>query len=494
MSAPNSSHDLLPRIAAFFRERRQPAFLVGGFLRDRLLGRPSHDLDLAIHGNPSECGHDLAQFLGGTPVPISARWVCRIVLPAGADGQGQLDLAGFPGDIYGDLQGRDFTINAMALPLELWDADHWDEQIIDPVAGRTDLSRKIVRATDDSVFDADPGRLMRAVRLATALDFRLDPETAQSIRRHASLVHRVSPERVRDELLAIFAGDRSRVALEVLDRLDLLCRIIPELAVTKGVGQPRVHYWDVWGHSIHAVETAELVTRGHQNSPIYSMVPWTPETEAHFGEIVSDGHTRRTILKLTALLHDIAKPQTKTVDAAGRTRFLGHSERGARICEDRLGQLRLSSRGIAMVSKMVEQHLRPASMNQDSELPSRRAVYRYFRDLGEVALDTVYLAMADYLAAKGPEVSYDDWARHAKIMAHIMQTGAEELSPQRPARIITGHDLMREMGLSQGPLIGELIERINEAHAAGEVASPQEALELAAALVNGRNGHSGDQE
>ena len=494
MSAANPSPDLLPRLALFFEEHRQPAFLVGGYLRDRLLGRPSHDLDLAIHGDPSECGHELARFLGGTPVQIPARWVCRIVLPSGGGGQDYLDLAGFPADIHGDLEGRDFTINAMALPLELWDAENWEEQVLDPMGGMADLSRRIVRATGDFVFEADPGRLMRAVRLAGGLGFRLDPATARLIRSNAGLVHRVSPERVRDELLAIFAGDRSRVVLEILDRLDLLCRVIPELDVTKGVSQPRVHYWDVWGHSIHAVETAELVTRGHQNSPIYSMVPWTPESEAYFGEIVSDGHTRRTILKLTALLHDIAKPQTKTVDATGRTRFLGHSEEGARICEDRLAQLRLSSRGIAMVSKMVEQHLRPASMNQGAEMPSRRAVYRYFRDLGEVATDTIYLAMADYLAAKGPEVSYDDWARHARIMAHIMETGAEQLSPQRPARIITGHDLMREMGLSQGPLIGELIERINEAHAAGELASQQEALEFAAALVNGRNGHSGDQE
>jgi poly(A) polymerase len=247
------------------------------------------------------------------------------------------------------------------------------------------------------------------------------------------------------------------------------------------------------------VETAELVTKGHQNSAIYSLVPWTPEQERRFQETVSDGHNRRTILKLTALLHDIAKPQTKAKDATGRTRFLGHSELGAEMVEHRLGQLRLSSRGIAMVSKMVEQHLRPATMQQGADLPTRRAVYRYFRDLGDVAIDTLYLAMADYLAAKGPEVTPDDWARHAKIMTHVMQTSAEQPSAERPVRLITGHDLMREFALEPGPVIGEMIERINEAHAAGEIADRQEALDLAAALIDDRpddlrSGNPGNQE
>ena len=169
------------------------------------------------------------------------------------------------------------------------------------------------------------------------------------------------------------------------------------------------------------------------------------------------------------------------------------------MVEHRLGQLRLSSRGIAMVSKMVEQHLRPATMQQGADLPTRRAVYRYFRDLGDVAIDTLYLAMADYLAAKGPEVTHDDWARHAKIMTHIMQTSAEQPSAERPVRLITGHDLMREFALEPGPVIGEMIERINEAHAAGEIADRQEALDLAAALIDDRpddlrSGNPGNQE
>ena len=143
-----------------------------------------------------------------------------------------------------------------------------------------------------------------------------------------------------------------------------------------------------------------------------------------------------------------------------------------------------------MVSKMVEQHLRPANMHQAAEFPTNRAIYRYFRDLGDVAIDTVYLAMADYLAAKGPELVADDWARHARMMAHILQVGTDQSKPERPARLVTGHDLMREFNLGPGPGIGIMIEKITEAQAAGEISTQEQALKLAAESLDSQT----DQE
>lgn len=453
---------------------------MGGYLRDALLSIPSHDIDIAVPGDARNIGKALSQHLGGTYVPLGRAFnVARIVVQSGNGRQWNIDMTGYSGSIEEDLLRRDFTVNALALPLQYWPSGDWRESVIDPANGLADLSRRCIRAVTPGVFRDDPGRLVRAVRLAAALQFRLDPETARLARSNAPEIERVSPERVRDEFLAILARDGSRSQLEVLDRLDLLCRIIPELGLTKGVEQPRVHYWDVWGHLIHSVETAELATKGHQNSAIYFFVPWTPHTAEHFSQEASDGHTRRTILKLAALFHDIAKPQTKSRDEMGRTRFLGHSELGAELATERLAQLRLSSRGIAMVSKMVEQHLRPANMAPEGELPSDRAIYRYFRDLGEVAVDTLYLAMADYLAAKGPEVVPEHWGNHARMMTHILQVGTGQARPQRPDRLVTGVDLMREFDLEPGPLIGILLEKISEARAAGELSTREEALALA---------------
>jgi len=472
------------------------------------LGRAGGDLDVAVSCDPQALARRLAKELGGSYVPLSPqRGVARVVLPAPAPATSELpdlldhagmrtgiddgindaltiDVAGFSTTIEDDLARRDFTVDAMALPLADWTSGQWRERVVDPYNGIQDLAEKRVRAVSSRVFQDDPGRLLRAVRLAAQLGFRLEPDTARLIRTEAFLINRVSGERVRDELLAILAGDGARGQLETLDRLDLLCRVIPELALTKGVDQPIVHYWDVWGHLLHSVETAELVTKGHQNSGIYTLVPWTAALAEYFSEKVSDGHSRRTILKLAALLHDIAKPQTKGIDETGRTRFLGHSELGAEMAASRLTELRLSARGIAMVSKMVEQHLRPGNMRQGVDLPTSRAIYRYFRDLGDVAIDTLYLALADYLAAKGPELMPDEWGDHARIIAHILESGTRQTTSEKIQRLVSGRDLMKELGLEPGPKIGLLLEKINEARAAGEVSTREEALALAAKAID----------
>jgi poly(A) polymerase len=486
---------MLVKLKEYFAARRSTAYLVGGYLRDSLLSLPpGREIDIAVQADPQAVGLDLARKLGGAYVPLSlAHGVARVVV-AGVPADGQpsgeqpgagwtIDLTGFSGNTEEDLARRDFTVDALALPLQFWALPVPRDLVIDPFHGKEDLVRKRIRAVGPGVFRDDPGRLLRAVRLAARLKFRLEPGTARLVLSEAHRISQVSGERVRDEFLALLSMDGARGHLEVLDRLDLLCRIIPELAETKGVEQPKEHYWDVWGHLLHTVETSELVTKGHQNSPIYSFVPWTPETASYFCQEFSDGYSRRTLLKLAALFHDIAKPQTKGKDQTGRTRFLGHSELGAAMAEARLAQLRLSSRGIAMVAKMVEQHLRPGHMQQGVEWPTPRAVHRYFRDLGEVAIDTLYLSLADYLGAKGPALSAGDWASHARMVAHVLEQGTRRPAHQGPCRLITGHELMEHFNLSPGPLIGNMLESIDEAAAAGEIASRGEALAVAAEVL-----------
>ncbi len=480
---------MLTKLIEFFgrnnSDRVNSAYLVGGYIRDQALPLAGNDVDLAVPGDAQPLALALANYLGGSFVPLGPSHGVFRVVALGDDGESwNIDLAGFSGSIEEDLAHRDFTINAMAVPLARWSPDRWQEHLIDPYNGLTDLAGKRLRATNPHVFQEDPGRLLRAVRLAASLKLRLEPETARLIKEAAPAISRVAPERVRDEFLDILAGEGVRAQLEVLDRLDLLCRVIPELALTKGVDQPRVHYWDVWGHLIHAVEFADLITRGHQNSGIYSVAPWTPELADYFNQEVSDGHNRRTILKLTALLHDIAKPQTKKEDDRGRTRFLGHSEMGAEMATHRLSQLRLSTRGISMVAKMVEQHLRPGNMRQGVEWPTQRAIYRYFRDLGDVAIDNLFLAMADFLAAKGPELDSLAWSNHVKMIGHIMYTGAHQSEVQKPSRLVTGHDLMQEFGLGPGPQLGELLEMVEEARAAGELAGRDEAMAFVSKALN----------
>ena len=506
---------ILTQIAQFcsarFPEEGKGAYLVGGFLRDSLLkgeiadftdSSGPHDVDVVLPWSDrsvAEVGHEMARCLGGVCQPHNlARGVYQVIVqpPAGSESEALVvDLVGYLGTIEEDMERRDFTVNAMALPLDHpclrnddpddWPipAAEWADDLVDPFGGRQDTLRKQLRTVNDDVFRYDPGRLLRGPRLAGKLKFMVAPETARQIRRDAPRLASVAPERVRNEFMAILAEDGARGQLEVLDRLDLLCRIIPELELTKGVEQPKAHhYWDVWNHNLHTVEYAELITRGHQNSAIYSLAPWNAEAAAYFAEEVGDGFSRRTVLKLAGLLHDIAKPQTKAPDQTGRIRFLGHSELGAEMVTERLSQLRYSARTVAMVAKMVEHHLRPAQLRQGDEKPTRRAMHRYYRDVDDVAVDTIYLAMADYLGAKGPEVVADRWASHARMLADLLQAGREQAPAKGIQRLVNGHDLMQHLGLAPGPQIGRLLERIDEARATGEISTKEEALALAETL------------
>ena len=495
-----STTTLINQLTAFFASREVDVYVVGGTVRDWLLGRDAvADIDLAVRGDAVKLGRELASELYASLAPLSVpRGMMRVVLPP-VDGDDSkvavhgrmIDLSGYTGDIEGDLARRDFTINAMGVRLSEWDSGDFGEAIIDPFGGRVDLARKTLRSFNAQVFEDDPGRLLRAVRLSGELGMRIEPDTVRMIADQAHHVKMVSPPRVRDEFLRILAPNGARARLEALDRLGLLEHIVPELMATKGVDQPKMHYWDVWGHTLHTVEAAEGVTGGHQNSPIYSCVPWTPESEAYFAERVSDGHTRRTMLKVAALFHDIAKPQTKTLEPDGRTRFFGHSEQGADVATTRLEDLAFSNRGIDMVSQMVMHHLRPTNMSEKNEWPTDRAIYRYFKDTGDVAIDTLYLCLADYLGAKGPELAHPEWLGHARMIAHVLYTGTQEPVALTTTRLITGHDLMSHFQLQPGPHIGSLLETIEEARAAGEIETQEQALELAAATLK-RQGYSRD--
>ena len=481
---------LLSRLAGFFAGRGDAdVWLVGGAVRDAIRGREVHDIDLAVAGDSEPVGRAIADYLGGAPVPIDAWNVTRVALPPPDDGAPPfiIDVAGYYGSFDDDLRRRDFTVNAMAVPLRCWDSDERFGAIVDPLNGKADLVNRILRATSDDVFRDDPGRMLRGVRLAKSLDFRMTPETAKAIRQDAPLLHQVSAERVRDEFMAILAADGARAQLEVMARLDLLCRVIPELEATRDCEQPRAHhYWDVWGHLLHCVEYAEEITAGHRNNAIYTMAPWTAAEDAYFAEIIGDGQTRRTVLKLAALLHDIAKPQTRGPDENGRIRFLGHSEEGAQMVETRLPELRIAGRTTSLVSAMVLHHLRPSQLREGDKMPSRRAIYRYYRDVGDAAVDTLYLAMADFLAARGPELSPERWNNYARMIATVLETGAGAASPvseEGPRPLANGHDLMNALHIPPGPRVGALLERLREAQAVGEVASREEALSLAARLL-----------
>lgn len=478
--------DLLPRLRAHCTAAGVHTYLLGGYVRDALIGRTTRDVDLAVPHGAEALAADIARTLGGTPVSLDSERAIHRVDRIPADGATwRVDVSTLQSEIMEDLCLRDFTINALAVPLAETDASVGEWPLIDPTRGLADLDAGVVRMTSPDVLAADPLRLLRAVRIAAQTGFAIDEETRQAVREHAVLLAAASAERVREELLTILSLPGVGRSLQLLDQLGLLDIVLPELAPARGVTQPVEHHWDVFQHTLHCVDFAEkLLDAGFRaTDPAGQHVPWPDWMDDYFAREYADGHSRATYLKLACLLHDVAKPETKSVQPNGRVRFLGHPVKGADTTRNVLRRLRASGKAREAVAVMVEQHLRPSQLAQKGELPTARAVYRYYRDLQDVAIDTLYLSMADYLAARGPELELDNWAVHCDRVRYTLDEGRAQKTPQRSERLLTGHDLMTLFNLPSGPALRPLLEMVQESSAAGEVKTREEAVTLVSQIL-----------
>jgi putative nucleotidyltransferase with HDIG domain len=279
-----------------------------------------------------------------------------------------------------------------------------------------------------------------------------------------------------------------------MDNLGLLERVLPEVAAGRGVTQPKEHYWDVLGHSVETVANFDLLFEGQPPADARGAALWRTFWDAlepldvrpYLNEEIGDGRPRSALLKLAALLHDVAKPETRAPDETGRIRFFGHCERGAEVARAILRRLRFSRHDTGFVATLVEEHLRPGQFSQEG-LPTRRALYRFYRDTGEAATGILLLSLADDLAARGPRLSLDEWAGLVAYIAWVAAQPHEAPAIVRPPRLVTGNDLIATLGLKPGPEVGRLLAAIDEAIAAGEVGTRDEALELARRKLSGSN-------
>ena len=356
-------------------------------------------------------------------------------------------------------------------------ADFSTKNIIDPFDGQKDMYRGVIKTVSDNVFKEDAVRLLRAVRLAAELDFTIQDDMERLISRDSSLITGVAGERVREELLRLLNLNNAGLQLIYLDKVGLLTAIIPELATTKGVAQPEEHAWDVFNHSMQTVGALEFVLHEspweYAGNKVLDAVPWSYKLEEHFNREISSGSTARSMLKLASLLHDIAKPQTKTIED-GRTRFLGHADIGAETAAAIMARLRFSNREIQLVSLLIKYHLRPTQMSNQG-MPTNRAIYRYFRATGEAGIDLLYLCLADHLAARASALDRTLWREHCRLTDYVLEKHFNEVVISAPPKIFDGNDIIREFGLKPGPKIGELLEELHEAQAAGEVATREQA-------------------
>jgi len=452
------------------------SYLVGGVVRDMLLGRFTADIDIAVSGDARDIAQKVATRLAGRYVLLDEiNRVARVIAGDG-DSRWQFDFSGFNGSIESDLARRDFTVNAMAVDLSQIITDAENADVIDPFGGTSDLEQRLIRAVSDTAFVSDAVRLLRAVRLVAELKFTIESHTEALIRLSAHLVASVAGERVREELLRLLATTGR--FLSYLDDLGLLTALIPELVATKGAAQPPEHFWDVFNHTLETVDAVDWLLRqgdDYGSEEFLSVVPWSEMLAQHFADEVSSGSTRRLMFKVAALLHDIAKPQTKSIDPDGRMRFLGHPQTGAELAAGIMARLRFSVKETKLVELMVRHHLRPGQTSQ-SGMPTARAIYRYFRDTGDAGIDVLFLSLADHFATRGPYLRLAPWQEHCQLVSYVLAQQQEQANRVSPLKLVDGHDLINIFGLSPGPRIREILEAVQEAHAAGELTSREEAL------------------
>ena len=411
------------------------AWIVGGYVRDRLLGRPHAEVDVVVEGGD---GLDLARRFAelaraAPPVTFERFGTAQVTLPGRLVEFVTARAESYDPDsrkptvrratLDEDLRRRDFTVNTLLMDL--------DGRIHDPLGGRKDLEAGILRTPADptQTFADDPLRMLRAIRFAAELGFTLAPDLVPVIQRLKSRLAPpvISAERVRDELRRMLASDRPKVALELLDESELLGLILPEIEACKGVVQTGYHTHDVYGHTLLTVER-------------------TPPD---------------VLLRLAALFHDSGKPAT----AKGDGTFLGHEVVGAGIARAALERLRFAQKDIDVVEQLVRLHLRPVFYRSEW---TDGAVRRLARDAGAQLDRLMMLARADIAASAYPEPEKLD-----ELRARLEAVRTEE--PSRLEPLISGEDVMRVRGIPPGPEVGRIKARLEELVIDGEIPPDREA-------------------
>ncbi|HEV7460498.1 MAG TPA: HDIG domain-containing protein [Solirubrobacteraceae bacterium] len=445
------------------------AWLVGGAVRDRLLGRETGDFDLVVAGDVEAAARALARHGGGTAFPLSQAFgAWRVAGPART---WQADLAGLLGEtIEEDLARRDFTVNAIAEPLA-------GGGLIDPTGGAADLERRVLRMVAPEAFDADPLRVVRLARLGVEAGLEVDAATAGAARDAAPGLERVAGERIFAELRRILAVPEPAAGIAMLDDVGGLAAALPELHALQGVEQSDAHHLDVWGHTLLALDAvAEL-----ERAPAEALGERADAVAAVLAEPLADEMTRGQGLRLGALLHDVAKPPTRKVDGSGRVTFLGHDELGAEMARAMLGRLHVSERLRAHVAALARNHLRLGFLVHERPLGAR-AMYDYLRACSPVEVDVTVLSIADRLATAGRGAD-TAIAAHLDLAREVMGPALRWRAGGPPRPLLRGDELAAELGIPAGPEVGRLLAELEAAQFAGEVATRDDAVRRARALL-----------
>jgi poly(A) polymerase len=447
------------------------AWIVGGALRDELLGRPVRDVDVAVAGDPAALARALGDEVRGPVFRLSEAFGAWRVIDRR---NGQVwDFSPLQGEtIEEDLGKRDFTVNAMARPREGGD-------LIDPLGGRADLESRTLRVLGPEAYERDGLRPLRLARFAAELGFEPDPETERLTAEAAPGVGRAAGERVFGELRRLVIADGALHGIGLADRLGLLRAVLPEVAELHDVEQSQYHHLDVYDHTLEVLaKQIELEGRLHAVFGARDAV----RVRRVLAEPLADELTRAQALRFGALLHDIGKPATRDTTPEGRVTFIGHDRLGERMVRSICRRLRTSERLARFLEGLTRHHLALGFLVHEGPL-DRRRVYQYLAHTSPVEVEVTLLSCADRLATGGRRAEEATEA-HLDLARELMGAALDWREQGPPAVPIRGDELARELGIEPGPELGRLLRQLEEAAYAGEATTRDEAVAVARRLMS----------
>ncbi len=445
-------------------------YLVGGAVRDLVLGRACQDIDL-ICDDAKTFARKVADKNGAAFVPFEKKEgepCFRVVDRRDAS---FLDFANIRGEsLSDDLALRDFTINAMAARIETGGKIGG---ITDPMGGMGDLKRETIKNCGPKAFANDPLRIMRAYRFAALLGYEIDDGCIVDIRAHADRLPSVSPERILAELFKIFSVEKSASRIRMMDDHGILERVLPEIRPMKGCEQNGYHHLDVWEHSLLVLEKAEdaLARLEHYFGPAWPKALEKLETDNNV-----------PLLKMAAILHDVGKPSCKKFDEKrGRATFHGHEAAGAKIAAEAALRLRMPKKDGQLLADLVGEHLHVLSLTRPEVKPSTKM--RWFKRFKDDCIPVILLAMADAQSKRGPlSDKAETLTKLERLKAMAIDYYDRIKAKNEQPSLIDGNDIL-QMGVSRGPVVGRTLKTVEDALEDGEISGREEALRMARRLI-----------
>ncbi len=477
--------DLLDRIQSCLEDDAE-CYLVGGGVRDILLGRRLHDLDFALPMDPTPLAKKISNRLKADYFVLDdERHTARVVYHATGKDIIPLDFVQFTGaSLTEDLINRDFTINAIAVPIR--DLSN----IFDPLDGCGDLKTKRLRVCKPDALMDDPVRVLRGVRLGLELGFTYTPELEVLMQQAAQHLSDTTYERQRDEFFKILEGPQPETGMAHLHQFQVFETLLPPLLEQEAIPASPPHVLPLLQHTFKVVEyydhmltslTEESLKDDHadwwMSEVISELHSFYKEMSPYFSEEITPGRSVRGLALLGALLHDIGKPGTMELGTDGFQHYFSHDLVGADLAEKLAKRLKLSNAESEWVRTMVRYHMWLLPLVNQSSLPTRRTIYKYFADTDRVGVAIALLSLADTVATYGENLAKKQWLKTVSTAKAMLSAWWQDRdSVVSPNLFLDGHELQRLFNLKPGQQIGQLLAALREAQASGEVTTQEDAI------------------